>query len=102
MEAMFDLKELYWAAGFLEGEGYFGISKSIKQNWAVPNVSATQVQKEPLDRLSNVIGGNVTFNQRNHRGKNNKYNDFWKLSLRGCRDEQLRKNHHELEEEKTL
>jgi len=44
------LRDLAWAAGFLEGEGSFsGRSR----------VSASQVQREPLDRLASLFGGTV-------------------------------------------
>ncbi len=43
--------ELVWAAGFLEGEGYFQRGKFT--------IGATQVNREPLDRLSALFGGTV-------------------------------------------
>lgn len=44
--------DLAWAAGFLEGEGSFG-------NSGCPAVTAAQVQKEPIDRLTALFGGSV-------------------------------------------
>lgn len=47
--------ELAWAAGFLEGEAWFGCAgkRSIV-------VKAAQVNREPLDRLKSILGGNIT------------------------------------------
>lgn len=58
------MNELYWAAGFIEGEGSFRKS-SLRQSVAV---SVAQVQREPLERLMNLFGGQI-------HGKNSqKYN----------------------------
>lgn len=48
------LADLAWAAGFLEGEGHFAGSYSKTQT-----VRACQVQREPLERLQAVFGGNI-------------------------------------------
>ncbi len=50
-----DIKELYWAAGFIEGEGCFRKS-SLRQSTAV---SVAQVQREPLERVQRLFGGNI-------------------------------------------
>ena len=59
------INELYWAAGFLEGEGCFTLQR--KQ----PTVCAAQVDRQPLERLQRVFGyGNIRFLPRyqpNHR-----------------------------------
>lgn len=47
------VREIAWAAGFLEGEGSFGV------NSGCPRVSAGQVQKEPLERLQRMFGGHM-------------------------------------------
>ena len=44
-----DLKELYWAAGFLEGEGSFSYAET-------PRIRASQVQRDPLERLDCLLG----------------------------------------------
>lgn len=46
---------LAWAAGFIEGEGSFSMTKGQS-----PKVTAAQVQKEPVERLRRLFGGNVT------------------------------------------
>lgn len=53
------ISELAWAAGFMEGEGYFGSAKL-----GCPVVSAVQVQKEPLQRLEKILGcGSIYWRQ---------------------------------------
>lgn len=53
--------DLAWAAGFLEGEGYFG--KALR---------AAQVQREPLERLLAIFGGSIAYyppdGKPNHQG----------------------------------
>ncbi|MGH9876291.1 MAG: hypothetical protein ACRD5H_01520 [Nitrososphaerales archaeon] len=51
---MFDLKELYWAAGFIEGEGSFYGKAPIGLN-----VTVFQNEPEPLERLMKLFGGKV-------------------------------------------
>jgi len=46
-------RDLYWAAGFLEGEGSFGLARKTV------NISADQVQREPLERLQRIFGGPI-------------------------------------------
>lgn len=58
------LRELYWAAGFLEGEGCFS-----SQRYLV-SVSAVQVQRQPLERLRALFGGNIlTFEREAVKGR---------------------------------
>jgi len=68
------VRDLAWAAGFIEGEGCFS---SINRN---PCVSVVQVQREPLERLVAMFGGNLGVYRRNtgkHAGK--EYNR-WQVS----------------------
>lgn len=51
------IKELCWAAGFLEGEGHFGQAGSKKYPSEV--VTGTQVQRGPLERLQRWFGGRI-------------------------------------------
>jgi len=46
------LREIYWSAGFLEGEGSFMWVGGLR-------VAAGQVRREPLDRLRRALGGRV-------------------------------------------
>lgn len=50
------VKDLHWAAGFMEGEGSFSCH----------NVSAGQKQREPLTRLKKWFGGSIK--RREQRG----------------------------------
>ena len=48
------IRDLEWAAGFLEGEGHF---RSTKGRFGTQQCHATQVQREPLERLLRLFGG---------------------------------------------
>lgn len=51
--------EIAWAAGFLEGEGSFGVARYKKRPWTGSAiVAAVQKQREPLARLHALFGGN--------------------------------------------
>lgn len=50
---MIQIKEIYWIAAFLEGEGCF---QNYKKS---PTASAVQVQKWPLEKLKNLLHGNI-------------------------------------------
>ena len=73
---MFDipLNELYWVAGFLEGEGSFCKCGGTIQ------VAASQVQKEPIDRLYKLLGGGLNvFHAKNIKsGTYNRWNIYGK------------------------
>ena len=73
---MIDIRELYWAAGFLEGEGWFGYKiQHTKSNYFVGTykINAVQVQREPLERLQRLLGGKIWLIRR----QNPKHNDIW-------------------------
>mgnify|MGYP001613215682 CR=1 FL=1 len=72
---MIDVNSLWWVAGFLEGEGCFMPPPKSAC------ISAVQVQKEPLERLSSVLGGTVLIVKRTH--KNPKHQDAWRWHLIG-------------------
>ena len=67
---MININDIYWAAGFMEGEGSFYKSCN-KRGSLVFNVSAEQTTLEPLERLSNLFGGNMStrYNDRYTDGK---------------------------------
>ena len=46
--------ELAWAAGFLEGEGFFGKASGGVTGF---RISCRQNQKEPLEKLQRLFGG---------------------------------------------
>ncbi|NOV24164.1 hypothetical protein E5S69_11640 [Cupriavidus necator] len=58
---MVTVREIAWAAGFLEGEGSFTQSRTC------PAVTAAQVQREPLERLQAIFGGTVRLIDRANR-----------------------------------
>jgi hypothetical protein len=49
--------DLYWSAGFLEGEGSFKLHSSLM-------ISASQVQLWPLQRLQKIFGGAISTSGR--------------------------------------
>jgi len=49
------LRNLEWAAGFLEGEGSF---RNCNKH-PCEQISADQVQLEPLQKLQNLFGGSI-------------------------------------------
>lgn len=65
-----DIKDLYWAVGFLEGEGNFNYQaksymmksgKLCNKGAKYPKfaVKASQVQREPLERLQKLFNGSI-------------------------------------------
>ena len=73
---MISLKDIYWAAGFLEGEG------SFRSKTSSPEVSAEQVQKQPLERLTEFFGGRIYIKKRS---PNPKVQPCWRWSIRSSR-----------------
>lgn len=66
--SMITTKELYWAAGFMEGEGcfiYFG--RPPRGN--IWEAKASQVELDPLIRLRNILGGSIRLDHQ--RGEHN-------------------------------
>jgi hypothetical protein len=47
--------EIAWAAGFMEGEGYFSADPSTGRR----RLGANQVNREPLDHLQRLFGGQI-------------------------------------------
>lgn len=67
--------DLYWAAGFMEGEGSFMNQRS---NMAL---SAVQVQREPLERLLRLFGGSICRCAKRATGNS----DYHKWQITGSR-----------------
>ena len=59
---MIDLKDIYWVAGFLEGEGSFTVAKKKKNKLAF-RVTAVQAQLAPLEKLVSILGGRIQHSQ---------------------------------------
>jgi len=66
---------LYWAAGFLEGEGHFGSSQGSH------HIRCGQVQKGPLEKLQNHFGGHIGFVSARRENQS----DAWMWSISGSR-----------------
>lgn len=56
---MFDMRELFWAAGFIEGEGSFPLTRDLARKHQSSRVMATQNEREPLERLVALFGGGI-------------------------------------------
>lgn len=54
------IHEVYWAAGFLDGEGSFGISPPPRQS---QRVTGTQKSPELLIKLQEIFGGHIAPNK---------------------------------------
>lgn len=66
------IKDIYWAAGFIEGEGSFYFMDR-RGRAGVFHVRVPQVQKEPLERLQRIFGGSMYFRP----SKNPRHSDQW-------------------------
>lgn len=64
--AALTLARLAWTAGFLEGEGTF---RHPRSKATTITVSASQVQREPLDRLQAAFGGSLYLKPRSKRDR---------------------------------
>lgn len=53
------IADLAWAAGFLEGEGNFGVNNRKLGSSASQVVRATQKNLEPLYKIQSILGGVV-------------------------------------------
>ncbi len=73
------VNDIYWAAGFLEGDGWFGLKKNGYEDYE--RVVASQVQKEPLEKLKAMFGGRLNF----CKTKKSTYNDVWTWNVNGIR-----------------
>ena len=63
----FSIREIDWAAGFLEGEGCFHPNHG--KNVINPTVTCSQVQLQPLSRLIDIFGGRIYFLTDKRNGK---------------------------------
>ncbi len=70
---MIDISFLHWVAGFLEGEGSFNHAGS-------PAIGASQVQREPLERLQLAFGGHIGI--RLMKSHKHKTQNVWSISGR--------------------
>jgi hypothetical protein len=75
--------ELHWAAGFLEGDGFFGGRFGNHEGGAGQGVTATQCYKDPLFRLQRLFGGTIGEQTRRNPGAN--HNRAWVWRVYGAR-----------------
>jgi len=64
---MLTIRDLAWAAGFLEGEGCFTPGGYGRKRGSCPWISAAQVQMIPLIRLQRMFGGSIGTAYRDKR-----------------------------------
>ncbi len=69
------LRDIYWTAGFMEGDGSFLFGKSRHLT-----ATASQVQRWPLERLQNLFGGRIS----EHQPKNPKWSLIHVWTLTGA------------------
>jgi hypothetical protein len=77
---MIHIADIHWAAGFIEGEGTFAGNKRTGGG-SVFALTASQVQREPLERLQKVFGGSINRYQR----KNKKHKPIYMWLTNGKR-----------------
>jgi len=65
MDTQYRTSELYWAVGFLEGEGSFYCSE-VK---SLLRIMAPQKEREPLARLQQLLGGSLRTAIRRYKGQ---------------------------------
>ena len=70
------ISQLHWLAGFLEAEGSFHFSKASHLN-----VSAAQVQRWPLEKVREMVGGEIYL----YASKNKKHSDCHRWTAVGSR-----------------
>lgn len=82
-----NIANLNWIAGFLEGEGSFTIVKNTELTGSI-SVQASQVQREPLERLQRFFGcGNIIMYK--HKNALPMHNDYYKWGVYGKNAENI-------------
>lgn len=72
-------EQVIWAAGFLDGEGWFGAAGGGKDRVPILTVSAAQVDPAPILLLRGLFGGKV----RLHRSKQPNAADAYQWTVKG-------------------
>lgn len=70
--------DVAWVAGFLEGEGHFRRSYSSRDRHGTEQVSAGQVDREPLYKLQELFGGGIHIKKRSKWGMNDIF--YWQVT----------------------
>lgn len=65
-----ELMKIAWAAGFVDGEGYIGITRAKAKRgiYYRVDVQAAQIHEEPIRLLQSIFGGNVRHVKNHKRG----------------------------------
>jgi hypothetical protein len=72
-----------WAAGFLDGEGCFYAYPNNRRSY-VALITASQVVREPLDKLHALYGGSVRFQQEKNKTSTWRWTLGARNPLRAC------------------
>lgn len=70
-----------WAAGFIDGDGYFTTKSNGKRCYVI--LAVGQSELEPLERLQALMGGNITKLSLNRNKLARKQHWRWTLASRG-------------------
>lgn len=70
-------EDLAWAAGFIDGEGHFGIANKERMTPQI-YLSAGQCDRRVLDRLQAILGGKVYGPYKQKKAGHNDYH-YWRL-----------------------
>lgn len=87
-----DLKDIYWVAGLLEGEGYFAASNApytrvngerVSRKTACPVITLTMSDKDVIEKFGYLVKKSVNgpYQPKKPDGTNGK--QVWTVSLRG-------------------
>ena len=71
-------QDLYWAAGFVNGEGTFAKPRGKYQS---PRVCVCQVEKEPVAKLQAMFGGSL----QQRQPSTNQRQPYWQWHITGPR-----------------
>src|SRR5881409_2724264 len=62
------IRDVAWAAGFLDGEGHFGTTTVNRNGCNTQQITARQNEREPLDQMARLFGGRVAYvSQRSNK-----------------------------------
>ena len=59
-----NVKDIYWLAGFLDGEGWFGVSRSIKSNSISPEIRVSSTDEYIIHKASTLLRGIAWYTNR--------------------------------------
>ena len=74
--------DLAWAAGFIDGEGTFGVQRQGGKK-DIPYLQASQVDRQVLDRLASIIQNGKVYGP--YTSKNPKDRPYYYYRLTGIR-----------------